>query len=136
MRTLLAALTGVFLSITSMSHADVSFDSVGAGYWVEENPYLEVYTETDLGLHPQIFLGYEVFGVSLKTDPVYEKYGIEVAPYFGIGGADNDIEGLLGVEFDRAFTVKDRRVDTYFRLNIDFDNTEFMLGARYFFEKE
>lgn len=134
MRAFQAVFAALFLSISSLSLADFQIDSIGAGYWVEENPYIEVYQETEHGLHPQVFLGYEVLGVSVKTDPVYEKYGIGIAPYFGLGAADSEVEGLLGVEFDKSFNVSNHRLDSYFRLNIDLDNTEFMLGARYFFD--
>lgn len=134
MRAFQAVFTALFLLISALSHADIQLDSIGAGYWVEENPYIEVYQETELGLHPQVFLGYEVIGVSVKTDPLIEKYGIGVAPYFGLGAADSDVEGLLGIEFDKRFNVSNHRLDSYFRFNVDLDNAEFMLGARYFFD--
>jgi len=136
MRPILAVLSASFLTFASQSHAEFQIDSIGAGYWVEQNPYIEVYHETEFGLHPQVFLGPEVVGVSVKTDPLIEKYGIGVAPYFGLGGADSEVEGLLGVEFDKSFNVSTHRLDGYFRLNVDFDNTEFMLGARYFFDSK
>lgn len=136
MRALLAAIPASFLLLSNASHADFQIDSIGAGYWIEENPYIEIFQETEHGIHPQIFLGPEVLGVSVKTDPIYEKYGIGIAPYIGLGMADSSTEGLLGVEFDRSFDISSKRLDTYFRFNVDFQNTEFMLGARYFFDYE
>jgi hypothetical protein len=133
MRLILAVFSASFLSAASVSHADLQIDSIGGGYWIEESPYIEVYQETELGLHPQVFLGPEVFGVSVKTNSLYELYGIEMAPYFGLGGADSDPEGLLGLEFSRRFNVQNNRLDAYFRANIDLHDAEFMLGARYFF---
>jgi len=136
MRTLLAALTVTFLSFTSQSHADLKIDSVGVGHWLDENPYIEIYQETEIGLHPQIFLGTDVVGASVKTDPLYEKYGVGIAPYFGLGSADSDMTGLMGVEIDRSFKVMNKRLDAYFRLNIDFDDSDMMFGARYFFDSK
>lgn len=133
MRPILAVLSASFLTFASQSHAEFQVDSIGAGYWIEQNPYIEVYQETDLGFHPQVFLGPEVVGISVKTDPLVEKYGVGIAPYFGLGAADSDVEGLLGIEIDKRFNISKHRIDSYFRLNVDFDNTELMFGARYFF---
>ncbi len=135
MRTRLAALLTICFTLSAPAHADLPIDSVGAGYWFDEGEYLEVYQETDTGFHPQVFLGTDVVGISVKTDPLVEKYGVELAPYFGLAATDT-LEGLLGAEISKNLNVASKRLNMYFRLNIDFDNAEYMTGVRYFFDSE
>lgn len=135
MRTRLAALLMVCFALSGTVHADFQIDSLGAGYWFEEGEYIEVYQETDSGFHPQVFLGTSVVGLNVKTDPLYEKYGVEVAPYFGLAAADG-VEGLLGAEVSKDLNIKNKRLNMYFRLNIDFENADYMAGVRYFFDSE
>jgi hypothetical protein len=135
MLTRLAALLIICVTFSAPVQAEPQIDSVGAGYWFDQGEYIEIYQETDFGLHPQLFLGTSVIGISVKTDPLIEKYGVEVAPYFGLGAGDS-LEGLLGAEFSKDVKVANKRLTMYFRLNIDFDNTDFMGGVRYFFDSE
>lgn len=132
-----AATTAIalFSLFTSCSiHADIKRNAVGVGYWFDQNAYVEIFHKTDLGIHPQVFVGSDVIGVNAKTDPLYSKYGIELAPFFGFGVSESDMEGLLGVEFNRKFHIQSQEIDTYFRFNTDFEfDKDYMVGIRYFY---
>jgi hypothetical protein len=125
----------LFSLLTTLSvQADFKPDAVGGGYWFGENGYVEIYHETELGLHPQVFIGPEIFGASVKTNPLYSKYQINLAPFFGFGVSEDNMEGLIGVEADHKFNIQSHQLDAYFRLNTDFDlHKDYMMGVRYFF---